>query len=148
MTTPVQTRLRTAGIRIQGKAILLESQVGRAVWGIPGGSLEANETVEQGCIRKYAEETGIEMNVIGMALINENIYRLDGKLVREYCFYCLVQPVLPALRASLSVQSREAEIEFAWFPIAEVPRLTFGPTFLAPLLPYLSSATRFLSTVE
>jgi len=148
MSPPPRTALRTAGIWIVDNHILLESLVNVDVWGIPGGRLEADESVFQGCLREYREEVGIEMRITGMALINENFYTDEHGRVREYCFYCLVQPQADDQPALVPMRSREAQLKFQWFRLEDVPRLSFVPTFLKTLLPRLSSQPLFVSTTE
>jgi len=42
-------------------------------WSIPGGMLELGETLEQGVRRELAEETGLDVNVIGLIEAFERI---------------------------------------------------------------------------
>lgn len=88
MTT---THLRTAGIWIDDGFILLSRGTGMH-WGVPGGGLEPDETVEAGCLREYQEEMGLTMQTHGMALILEHFWSSGAGQKRAYEFYFWVQP--------------------------------------------------------
>ena len=73
---PDQPIVGVGGVVIDaGRALLirrgsppLENQ-----WSIPGGMLELGETLEQGVRRELAEETGLDVNVIGLIEAFERI---------------------------------------------------------------------------
>jgi ADP-ribose pyrophosphatase YjhB (NUDIX family) len=140
--------VRTAGIWIVEEHILLEALLDAQVWGIPDGALEPDESVFDGYLREYREELGTEMQVGGMALINENFYTDAYGPVRENCFYCLMQSQSAELHTRRLIASLELQLTFRWFHLDEVPSLTFVPPFLKTLLPQLSAQTMFLSTRE
>jgi len=140
--------MRTAGIWIERGHVLLESLADRDVWGIPGGSLEPDESVEQGCVREYREELGIEVECCGLALINENFWDDRGVPVREYAFYFWVRPIDSTQPSLAPMASVEGHLKFHWFPLEQLATLTFVPNFLKTLLPELDERTRFLSTRE
>ncbi|RIK37264.1 MAG: hypothetical protein DCC55_24850 [Chloroflexi bacterium] len=140
--------LRTAGIWIVARHILLECLVDGDTWGVPGGKLELDETAEEGCLREYREELGLEMQCIRLAVLHENFYAGAYGRVREHCFYFLVQPKHGTVHAPMPVVSREPQLRFAWFPLDDLAGLKFVPAALKPVLPDLGSGTQFLSTVE
>ena len=43
-------------------------------WSVPGGLLEVGETIEQGIVRELAEETGLEVGVVGLIEVLERIF--------------------------------------------------------------------------
>ncbi len=143
-----KTTMRTAGIWIKDGHVLLESFADAELWGIPGGSLEADESVENGCLREYREELGLEMQADGVALINENFWHNDDEIIREYCFYFLVRPQVESLRARIDVESKESQLQFRWFRLDELHTIDFVPPFLRAVLPSLGKQTLFMSTVE
>ena len=140
--------MRTAGVWLEDGHVLLESLANAELWGIPGGGLEPDESVEEGCLREYREELGLEMRTDGLALINENFWRETDEIVREYCFYFWVLPEADAPHGRPEVSSKEDELRFRWFRLEELPSIDFVPPFLKAVLPTLSSQTMFLTTVE
>jgi 8-oxo-dGTP diphosphatase len=57
-------------------------------WSIPGGMLEAGETLLEGVRRELAEETGIEVRVLDLIEVFERI-TLDGEGKARYHFVVL-----------------------------------------------------------
>jgi mutator protein MutT len=54
-------------------------------WSIPGGTLELGETLAEGVRRELAEETGIEVRVLGQIEVFERIFRdASGKPKYHY----------------------------------------------------------------
>jgi ADP-ribose pyrophosphatase YjhB (NUDIX family) len=142
------TAMRTAGIWIEQGHVLLESLADRDLWGIPGGRLEPEESAAEGCLREYREEIGLEMEVLGLALLHENFWEEEGTRNREYGFYFWVRPTDLSRRAIAPVRSREPRLKFAWFRLEELETLAFVPAAVKVLLPQLGSQTLFASTRE
>jgi 8-oxo-dGTP diphosphatase len=128
--------------------VLLESIEGSGVWGIPGGHLEAEESVEEGCLREYREETGIEMRIRDLALVNELFYLEDHTVIREYGFYFFVEPADPRNEPLAPVVHMEEGLAFRWFPVDELGEITIVPAFMQNILPGLGTQTLFVSTRE
>ena len=47
----------------KGGEVLLEKRADYGLWGLPGGVVEAGESVESGVIREVLEETGLQVGV-------------------------------------------------------------------------------------
>lgn len=88
----METRIRVAGILTAEGFILLESFTDAGVWGIPGGSLEPGESLTEGCVREYQEETGLTITCPSLAIVHENFWLDHGALVHEYGYYFGVKP--------------------------------------------------------
>ena len=57
----------------------------RNTWSIPGGAQELGETVEQAGIREIREETGLEIEILGLVDVVDSINRDDdGKVQFHY----------------------------------------------------------------
>ncbi len=50
-------------IRSEEGLLLVEQSYGSKYWSLPGGSVEANETIEQAAIREVKEETGLDVHL-------------------------------------------------------------------------------------
>ena len=70
-------------------------------WSIPGGRLEWGESVRDGIIREVREETGLEVDVVGLIDVVDSVTRNgSGEIVRHYVLIdFLVRPVSGTLRA-------------------------------------------------
>ncbi|GMR11610.1 MAG: NUDIX hydrolase [Anaerolineae bacterium] len=56
-------------IRSEEGLLLVKQNYGSKYWSLPGGSVEANETIEQAAVREVKEETGLDVyltRVIGI----------------------------------------------------------------------------------
>ena len=141
-------RTRVAGIWLSDNSVLLESLVHADVWGIPGGRLEDNESLEEGCRREYREETGIEVVCSSLAIVNENFWYDEGTLVREYGFYFRVDSKSTSTDSKPHVVSLEPELRFRWFELHDLPTITIVPKFLKEVLPGLPDRLIFVKTGE
>src|SRR6185503_18435137 len=54
-------RVGVVALVVRDGAILLERRADFGTWGIPGGGLDEDETVEQGIAREVLEETGLDV---------------------------------------------------------------------------------------
>ena len=64
----------------RGNHVLLAKrgkQPRRFTWSIPGGAQEINETIRDAAIREVREETGLEINILGLVDVVDSINRDD-----------------------------------------------------------------------
>ncbi|MEH7443881.1 NUDIX hydrolase [Bacillus sp. JJ1122] len=59
------------------KKILMVKNVGNG-WSLPGGAVEPGETLEQAVVREAKEETGLVIEAINIAAINERVREDKG----------------------------------------------------------------------
>ncbi len=67
--------------------ILVQKAEGEDYYRLPGGRLEGFETLEQCVRREMIEELGVDVDILGLAFINENFFWRRGKLYHEIMFY-------------------------------------------------------------
>jgi 8-oxo-dGTP diphosphatase len=77
----------------RGRILLVERarEPLKGYWSLPGGVLEAGETLEQGVCREVREETGLEVAPLGVIEVFERIIR-DAAGAAEY-HYVLIDYV-------------------------------------------------------
>jgi ADP-ribose pyrophosphatase YjhB (NUDIX family) len=141
----MNTRLRSAGIWILDAHILLESLTDREVWGIPGGFVESDESIEQACVREYMEETGLTLECGRLAIVHEYFWNDNGQDVREYGFYFIVRPAVRCT-APPHVASLEGHMQFRWHALSKLQEIDFVPRALQNHLVNLPGDTLFLAT--
>ncbi|MFQ5552647.1 MAG: NUDIX domain-containing protein, partial [Thermoplasmata archaeon] len=71
-----------AGVVFRGEKVLL---VRRKVppyegsWSLPGGAIELGETLTQAVVREVREETGLDVDPIGLVGVYDNIVEEEGR---------------------------------------------------------------------
>ena len=87
---------------------------------MPGGGLEADESLRDACEREYREETGIEVECTSLAIASEFFWDDQGTPAREYGFFFLVSPRQPMSEPRPSIRSLVPGVEFRWFDLDEL----------------------------
>ncbi|MFH5883047.1 NUDIX domain-containing protein [Halalkalibaculum sp. DA3122] len=68
-------RVRVSGLLIRDEALLMirmrSPVTGRTVWLPPGGGVKFGETAEEGLVREFREETGLQIEVGSLRHVNE-----------------------------------------------------------------------------
>jgi len=104
-----------------GRTLLIRraSQPLKGEWSIPGGLLEVGETLEQGVARELAEETGLEVRVVGLIEVFERIFPAPpgadgtpGDAARPQYHFVILDYLCEIHGGTLSVGSDA--LEFAW----------------------------------
>ena len=77
-----------AAVRDGAGRLLLTRRVDNGLWVLPGGKLELGETIAQAAVREVLEETGVEVEVTGLAGIYTDpghvIAYDDGTVLQEF----------------------------------------------------------------
>ena len=84
----------------------------KGYWSLPGGVLEAGETLAEGIIREVREETGLEVKPLGVLEIFERIIR-DAQGAPEY-HYVLIDYICRITGGSLLASDDVSRA--AWVP--------------------------------
>lgn len=61
---------------------------------LPSGNVEEKETIDQGLVREVKEETGLEINKIGIFINAFDYLSRSGKKSRQYNFEAIVKKVI------------------------------------------------------
>ena len=134
---PRRPILGVGAIILRRDRILLV-QRGRApmagYWSLPGGVLEAGETLEEGVCREVLEETGLEVNPVAIMQVFERIMR-DRQGRPEY-HYVLLDYICRVTGGTLAAASDVKSAEW-------VPRRLLGDyTITEGTLPVIEKAFR------
>ncbi|MGW1741337.1 NUDIX hydrolase [Nocardia sp. NPDC001965] len=108
--------------------ILLIRRSDNGKYSVPGGGLEAGETVAQAVVREVREETGIEVDVIELVGVFSNPEHViaydDGEVRQEFSICFRAQPIGGDLRTS------EESTEVEWVRPTELSERDIHPSIL------------------
>ena len=114
-------RRRACGLVRRDGRVLLHRRKREAIWALPGGRVEAGESIETALAREFLEELGWEVH-IGRKLWNiENTFTQDGVEVQQ-AEICL------EVFCEAAVSAADETLEFRWLSPAELDGIDFRPT--------------------
>ncbi|MGU3541144.1 NUDIX hydrolase [Methylobacterium sp. A54F] len=117
---------------IRGERVLLAARANapmRGVWTLPGGLVEAGETLAAAALRELSEEVGLSAEVVAVLPPTEIIERdAEGRARHHY----VVHPHAALWRGGEPVAGPEA-LDVRWATPAEVAGLATTPGLLATL---------------
>jgi ADP-ribose pyrophosphatase YjhB (NUDIX family) len=133
-------RVGVVAFIVRDGALLLERRADFGTWGIPGGALEEDETVDEAISREVHEETGLEVVAADLFGVFSDPSRIisypDGNVFRLLTVAFVVQVAIGEPRIS------DESLELRFVPLGEIRRFEIGPAH-APLIDaYLSSDVR------
>ncbi|WP_194291584.1 NUDIX hydrolase [Cumulibacter manganitolerans] len=108
----------------------------RGYWDIPGGFCDSGEHPEEAAVREIREETGIDVQIVGLAGIYLDVYPFQGDVISILNLYYAA--TAPEDAEPRLVDAEASEV--AWLPISDHPPLAFEHEEQA-----LADAVRLLS---
>jgi len=117
MTSPPTPSVCVGAIAIDDGRLLLvrrRNEPGLGSWSVPGGRVEAGETVQEAVVRELEEETGIEGVVTGLVGVAERIGDDHHFVILDYAVEVLA-PAPPSAGSDAA--------EARWVPLADVAEL-------------------------
>lgn len=127
-------QVRAAAIILHAGHVLVHRAPGDTYWALPGGRVEVGEEASATIVREMREELGEEVGCGPLLHIAENFFDLAGRRNHEIGFYFLVSlgedsQHLDKTRSYRGIENH-LELEFRWFPVAELASINLRPTFL------------------
>jgi len=111
----------SAAIFDQDQKILLIKRADNGEWAVPGGYMEAGESVSEGCEREVYEETGLHVQVKRLVGVYTNPNMLveypDGNRWQFVIFYFLAAQTGGELRAG------DDALEAGFYSLAEIKHM-------------------------
>lgn len=119
----IRPRIRVAAIIVDNDRILLveHTKNNRKYWLLPGGGVDQGEPLTEALQRELLEETGLEIAVRDLALVNDTIAPDQSRHIVHIAFHACVTG------GELVVGADERLTDAAWVPIDNVASLPFYP---------------------
>jgi ADP-ribose pyrophosphatase YjhB (NUDIX family) len=115
-----------AAVRNQRGELLMIHRTDNNLWALPGGGHDIGESVSGTVVREVREETGIEVEVIGLVGIYSNPHHVmaydDGEVRQQFSICFTARPVGGQL--GTSSESRQVR----WVNPAELNQLDIHPS--------------------
>jgi ADP-ribose pyrophosphatase YjhB (NUDIX family) len=133
-------RIGVVAFVVRDGALLLERRADFGTWGLPGGGLDEDETVEQGIAREVFEETGLEVVATELFGVFSDPSRIieyhDGSVYRllTIAFVVSVSPGEPRV----SVES----LELRFVPFSHVRDFDIGAALVPVVDAFLEGHVR------
>lgn len=87
-------------------------------WALPGGFLEEDELLLDGCKRELEEETSLKVDVLKEVGIYDAVDRDPRGRMISVVFTASV-------KNSTAVKAKDDAVEAVWFPVKKLPKLAF-----------------------
>jgi ADP-ribose pyrophosphatase YjhB (NUDIX family) len=124
-------RIRVGCVALDGERRILLVQHrkdGREYWLLPGGGVEAGETLQEAALRELREETGLVGEVGRLLLVCESIDVRAGRHIVHVVFAATAQP------GELTPGRDDRLVDAAWHPVETLSTLPLFPAIGAELL--------------
>ena len=116
----------TAVVTDDAGRVLLIRRTDNDRWALPGGGTELGETVAQTVVREVREETGIDVEVLGLVGIYSDPRHViaydDGEVRQQFCICFRARPI----GGTLSSSSESSEV--LWVTPGELDGLNIHPS--------------------
>lgn len=136
-------QLRVAAIEEHEGYVLLYRTTVDDYWALPGGRVELGEDAASAIVREMREELAEQIRCGKLLIVVENFFDYAGEANHEIGLY---------YSAALSSESRlldkmnlhqgvegSQNLEFRWFPVAQLASVDLRPAFLKAKLGHLTS---------
>jgi 8-oxo-dGTP diphosphatase len=124
------TRLGAYAVIVDGDRVLLSWWNGEGHsepgWSLPGGGVDLPETVEQGAVREAREETGFDVELIGLLGVDSHVVSPRDRVIDTDRWLRSLRVLFSArvVGGTLGTLEVDGSTDYAeWVPIASVPDL-------------------------
>ena len=146
---------RVAGILIKDGKVLLQKPNNTKEYAFPGGGVIFGETSDSALVRRWREETGLDIDVGELKWVEENLFLLNGKPHQQICLDYTVNlkdesnGLLTEGFAALTYsKDDENAVCFYWVPLEKVKDITVYPKKSYELLLKLDAPLKHITYME
>ena len=109
----------------QGRIALVKRK-DNELWALPGGGMELGESIEQGAVREVKEETGLDVEVVGLVGVYTNpqhVMAYDDGEVRQQFSLCFTTKLLGG-----ELQFDDESTDIAWVAEGDLASYPMHPS--------------------
>ncbi len=123
---PVERAVSAGGVVLRkgtaGPEVVIVGRDSDGVWGLPKGTPDEGESLEQAALREVGEETGLQVEILGKVGVVEYWFSHGGVRYHKWVHHYLMRPT------GGSTEDHDHEYDrVEWLPVDEaVKTLTFG----------------------
>ena len=125
--------VRTVGVLIRNGKILVQRDKHGNEYALPGGHVRIGETLEEGIIREFKEETDADVSCVKLLWSEECFWEWNGRAAHNFAFYYLIEldgdSEIPDNGEFVSHKDN-CNVVIGWMPIEEIQNVTIYPEFL------------------
>ncbi len=125
--------IRTVGVLVKNNKILVQRDKDGNEYALPGGHIKIGETLEDGLIREYKEETGIDIRIKHMLWSEECFWEWGGRQAHNIAFYYLIEEYdgFEILDVGEFVSHKDnCNVVIGWMDIDQIQNVVIYPEFL------------------
>lgn len=128
LMSDARPKLGTCAVVLDGHGrVLLEQRSDCGWWCLPGGRLDAGETLAQGAVREVREETGLEIEITGFLGVFSDPRRRTVRYPDNGDLRQLVDAVVVGRPAGGEPAKSSESLDVRWFAPASIPLHTVPP---------------------
>jgi len=117
-------------IQIDDKLLMVKNS-GDDFYYTIGGRVKFGESAQETILREAREETGISLEVEGLAFIHENFFTMDStqEPFHEICMFFLMKPHEKLREIRQTFEEAYGEVSIHWLPINKLNEYEIYPKF-------------------
>ena len=123
--------VRTVGVLVRDGKILVQRDRNGREYALPGGHVRIGETLENGLMREYKEETGADISCVKLLWSEECFWEWNGRAAHNFAFYYLIadNATIPDT-GEFTSHKDNSNVVLGWLPIEEIQNVTIYPEFI------------------
>jgi 8-oxo-dGTP pyrophosphatase MutT (NUDIX family) len=125
-----RTLVRTAAFIIKNRSLLFAKNINSPYYYLVGGGIEENETSEEAIVREIYEETGLNLDVDKLVIIQERFHKIDKQKFHEIRFFYSVKDNVEINIPDGTFTDQGTDETLHWFPIDKLNEYNIVPSFL------------------